>query len=42
MNYMSRVGLQVPSNWGQLLVEFRLQLGWRIVFIDRGKEIQEK
>lgn len=40
---MSKVRLQVhSSSRGELLTAFRLQLGCLVVFIDQGKEIQEK
>lgn len=43
MSCISGVRLQVcSSNWGQLLMKFRLQHGWLVVFIHQGKEIQEK
>lgn len=43
MSGISGARLQVrSSNGGQLLMEFRLQHGWLVVFIHKGKEIQEK
>lgn len=40
---MSKVRLQVhSSSRGELLMAFRLQLACLVVFIDQGKEIQEK
>lgn len=43
MSCMSQVRLQMhSSSRGELLIAFRLQLGCLMVFIDQGKEIQEK
>lgn len=43
MSFISGVRLQArSSNRGQLLVEFRLQLGWLVVFADGVKKFRKR